>query len=122
MGVLGHSRRCFGLASALVLLVLVCPAFADTLEGRVVENHTGNPIVSAEARVTRIGQSGLATDMETDSEGRLRSPDLASGEYRVENSKLMDSNAMAEVLSEWAEINPHQECPAKWTSRKWAVT
>jgi hypothetical protein len=70
-----------------MLCVLVSSALADTLEGRVVEDHTGNPIVSAEVRATRIGQTGLAAELETDSEGRFRAPDLASGEYRVEISK-----------------------------------
>ena len=64
MEVLGRSRRCLGLATALVLLVLVCPAFADTLEGRVVEDHTGNPIVSAEAWAARVGRSARAVDRE----------------------------------------------------------
>lgn len=75
------------IAALCAPLLLVCPAFADILEGRVVEDHTGNPIVSAEVRVARIGQSGLAADLESDSEGRFRAPDLASGEYRVEISK-----------------------------------
>ena len=75
--------------SLLVLMLAVSAAAAqgETLEGRVVEDHTGNPLVSAEVRIRRTGAAGLAADLETNGEGRFRAPDLAPGEYQLDISK-----------------------------------
>jgi hypothetical protein len=70
----------------LVLLSSVL-AHAGDLEGRVVEDHTGNPLASVEVRVYRIGQRTLAAELETDGEGRFRAPGLPDGDYRIEASK-----------------------------------
>lgn len=60
---------------------------AETLEGRVVEDHTGNALASVEVRVKRAGSPGLVADVETNTEGHFRAPDLTAGEYQVEVSK-----------------------------------
>src|ERR1043165_6330877 len=72
-----------------VLLLLVCSAHAHaaTLDGRVVEDHTGNPLASVEVRVYRIGQRTLAAHLETDGNGNFRAANLPDGEYRIEATK-----------------------------------
>ena len=69
-----------------ILLMAALPAAAADLEGRVVEDHTGNPLASAEVRVVKPGQRTLAADLETTSDGRF-SANLPDGEYRLEVSK-----------------------------------
>jgi hypothetical protein len=57
------------------------------LEGRVVEDHTGNPVVAAEIRVRLVGAQRLSADLETGSAGEFRAEDLAEGDYEIEVSK-----------------------------------
>jgi len=57
------------------------------LEGRVVEDSSGNPLASAEIRFHRTGMRELAADLETDREGVFRSADLPAGDYTVDVSK-----------------------------------
>ncbi len=61
--------------------------FAAGIEGRVVEDHTGNPLASVEVRIAKVGQRTLAAHLETDSNGQFRAPNLAPGEYRIDASK-----------------------------------
>jgi hypothetical protein len=44
-------------------------------------------LVAARVRVLRAGQPGLSADLDTDSAGRFRAPDLPEGNYRLEVSK-----------------------------------
>jgi protocatechuate 3,4-dioxygenase beta subunit len=62
-------------------------AFAADLEGRIVEDHTGNPLASVEVRVYKTGQRTLAAHLETDSSGRFHAAGLGDGEYRIEATK-----------------------------------
>lgn len=64
-----------------------CTACAATLTGRLVEDHSGLPLASAEVRVVRSGQAYLAAEMETDREGRFQVSGLPDGEYRLEFTK-----------------------------------
>ncbi|MCE5306193.1 MAG: carboxypeptidase-like regulatory domain-containing protein [Acidobacteriales bacterium] len=66
----------FGVSSAMGAIV-----------GRVVEDHTGNPLASAGVRVFKDGASGVLADLDTDSAGRFEAPGLPAGEYRIEVSK-----------------------------------
>ena len=77
---------------AIAAVVLLCalaagPVCAESLQGRVVEDHTGRPIMAANVRVTRIGQSILAADRGTDTDGMFQALNLSAGEYRIEVSK-----------------------------------
>jgi hypothetical protein len=58
---------------------------AGAFAGRIVEDHTGNPLALAEVRVANA--AGVIAELETDSAGRFHGPELAPGEYRVEVSK-----------------------------------
>src|SRR5688572_16653149 len=73
----------------VAVLIAICAgaATADTLEGRVVEDHTNNPLASVELRVYRIGQPYLAAELETDTAGRFMAEGLLPGEYRIEVAK-----------------------------------
>src|SRR6185436_14982696 len=57
------------------------------LEGRVVEDSSGNPIATAELRFHRAGQRELAADLDTDREGRFHAPGLPPGEYTIDVAK-----------------------------------
>lgn len=63
-------------------------AFSATLSGRVVNDHEGAAVASADVRVFRTGIPGLTAELETDSEGRFYAEGLPDGEYRIEVSKL----------------------------------
>jgi len=71
---------------ALFFLAAGCAA-AATVDGRVVEDHSGNPLASVEVRVYRVGQRTLAAHLETDGNGRFHAPNLPDGEYRIEATK-----------------------------------
>jgi len=75
-------------AAALILcLGAIGIARGATLEGSVVEDHSGNPLASVEVRVYKMGQRTLAAHLETDTDGRFRAPGLADGEYRIEATR-----------------------------------
>jgi hypothetical protein len=77
--------------TALIMLAawaLGAPALcAQDLEGRVVEDSSGNPLASAELKFHKAGMRELAADLETDREGRFRAPGLPAGEYTVDAAK-----------------------------------
>lgn len=78
--------------AAFAAVVLLCalaagPVRAESLRGRVVEDHTGRPIMAANVRFTKIGQSILAADRGTDTDGQFQALNLSAGEYRIEVSK-----------------------------------
>ncbi|MBZ5618260.1 MAG: carboxypeptidase regulatory-like domain-containing protein [Acidobacteriia bacterium] len=72
---------------AVLLAMLAGSAAADTLDGKVVEDHSNNPLASVELRVYRVGVRQLAADLETDATGRFTAPGLPAGDYRIEASK-----------------------------------
>jgi hypothetical protein len=60
-------------------------ACAATLAGKVVADHSGNPLTSVKVRF-RTGSRHLAADLETVAYGRFEAPGLPAGEYRIEAS------------------------------------
>ena len=86
-----RDRRTRGPAT-IAIVVLLCvlaagPVRAESLQGRVVEDHTGRPIMAANVRVAKIGQSILAAARGTDADGTFQALNLSAGEYRIEVSK-----------------------------------
>ena len=75
--------------TALLVLAALCAASAPaaTLDGRIVEDHSGNPLASVEVRVYRTGQKTLAAHLETDGSGRFHAENLPDGEYRIQAAK-----------------------------------
>jgi hypothetical protein len=71
----------------LVLGFLPGSSFANTLEGRVVEDRSGDSQVSATVRILRSGTNTSLSDFETDTYGHFRFGDVAPGAYRLEVSK-----------------------------------
>ena len=63
-----------------MFLMAAVPAAAAELAGRVVEDHTGNPLASAEIRVVKPGRRTLTADLETSSDGRFAASNLPDGE------------------------------------------
>ena len=68
-------------------LALVVSLRAATIEGRVLEDHSGASVPSVSVRMSRDGMPGLAADLETDGQGRFEAPELAEGDYRIDVSK-----------------------------------
>jgi hypothetical protein len=60
---------------------------SNELAGQVVEDSSGNPLVSAELRFHQQGMRELAADLETDRQGRFRATELPPGDYIVDLSK-----------------------------------
>jgi hypothetical protein len=74
--------------AVLAVSAVAAPALsAQDLEGRVVEDSSGNPLASAELKFRKAGMRELAADLETDREGRFRAPGLPAGEYTVDAGK-----------------------------------
>jgi Carboxypeptidase regulatory-like domain len=72
---------------SLLLAFLASQVAAVTRTGRVVEDHSGNPVSLAEIQLARDGASQLIADLETDSSGQFALPNLTSGTYRLDVSK-----------------------------------
>ncbi|HKA00536.1 MAG TPA: carboxypeptidase-like regulatory domain-containing protein [Candidatus Solibacter sp.] len=72
---------------ATLALLATATAWSADLDGRIVEDHSGNPLASVEVRVYRAGQRTLAAHLETDGSGRFHAPNLPDGEYRIEAAK-----------------------------------
>ena len=71
----------------VLVLAGVSPVAASAFAGRVVEDHSGNPVPRAEIRITRSPSSAILAELETDGEGRFRTPDLPDSEYVLRFSK-----------------------------------
>jgi beta-lactamase regulating signal transducer with metallopeptidase domain/predicted transcriptional regulator len=74
-------------AAASLPLFATAEETAQVLEGRVMEDSSGNALASAELRVHKAGLYELAADLETDRQGRFRAEGLPPAEYTVEVSK-----------------------------------
>src|SRR4051812_1873816 len=70
-----------------VFLSLGATSIAATLDGKVVEDHSGNPLASVELKIHTTGQRTMAAHLETDSAGHFRVAGLKEGEYRIEATK-----------------------------------
>lgn len=82
-------------AAALTFLLAAGPLLAQEVDGRVLEDTSGDPVVSAELRFHKAGMRELAADLETDRDGHFQASGLAAGDYTVEVSK---SNHIATSL------------------------
>jgi len=62
-----------------------------TLRVSVVDDQSGNPVISSELRLAKLGVAELIADLESDSNGRFEPVDLESGDYTVSLSKRITS-------------------------------
>ena len=70
-----------------ILFAILAPALmrgAAGIEGRILEDHSGSPVASANIRISKLGQRFLAADLETSGDGKFDAPDLGAGDYRIE--------------------------------------
>src|SRR5260370_36927669 len=89
-------------------LLIRATALADDIQGKVVQDHTGAPLPSAEIKIWKPGMRTLLADLETDREGHFRAPGLPAGDYRVEVSKPSHvATAMQLKLSPGAPVVFH---------------
>jgi 5-hydroxyisourate hydrolase-like protein (transthyretin family) len=72
---------------AALIACAALPLAAETIAGRVLEDHTGNPLALVEIRLLKPGQRMVVAELETDTAGQFRSPDLPAGEYTLEFAK-----------------------------------
>jgi len=71
----------------LALLALAVPALSQDVDGRVLEDSSGEPLANAELRFHKSGMRELAADLETERDGRFHASGLPAGEYTVDVSK-----------------------------------
>src|ERR1035441_8940970 len=77
-----------GKVSVWVIVACLYPAEAGVFAGRVVEDHSGNPLSRAEIRITRPHTAGIIAEIETDADGRFRTPDLPDADYVLRFSRF----------------------------------
>ena len=68
----------------LALLAFSVPLVAQDVDGRVLEDTSGEPLVNAELRFRQAGMRELAADLETDRDGRFHASGIPAGEYTVD--------------------------------------
>lgn len=73
--------------AVLILLAIAFSALAQDVDGRVLEDHSGEPLATAELRFHKIGMRELAADLETERDGRFHASGLPAGDYTVDVSK-----------------------------------
>ena len=88
--------RCCRLTALYLGALMAGSAATETIAGKVVQDDSGAPLASVEVRLSRAGVAGLVADLETDTAGQFRAPDLPLAEYRLEVSK---PNYVSTVLS-----------------------
>jgi hypothetical protein len=59
----------------------------EVFSGRVIEDHSGDPIAGATLRLTQSGQQQDAATLESDTNGRFHAESIPAGEYTIEISK-----------------------------------
>jgi hypothetical protein len=84
------------LAAAACLFVAPL-SFALDITGRVVADHSGEPLASARVRVVRVGQRLLAADRDTDRDGRFSVQGLPPGDFRLEVSKSNYADTVVQI-------------------------
>lgn len=105
-----RNRTCLVEFLSALMTAATSAAAAGPVSGVVVEDRSGNPVGFAEVRVVRLTDAAVLANLETDSDGRFRSPELAAGEYRLRISKpnyldatlpfrVEDSSPQSEPLS-----------------------
>jgi hypothetical protein len=73
--------------ATLTLVALALPALAQDVDGRILEDNSGEPLANAELRFHKAGMRELAADLETERDGRFHASGLPAGEYTVDVSK-----------------------------------
>lgn len=87
--------------SPLALYLCFAPlGFALDITGRVVADHSGEPLASARVRVVRVGQKLLAADRDTDRDGRFSVRGLPDGDYRLEVSKSNHADTIVRIAAD----------------------
>ena len=71
----------------LTSMALALAAIAQEVDGRVLEDHSGEPLANAELRFHKTGMRELAADLETERDGSFHASGLPAGEYTVDVSK-----------------------------------
>ena len=77
-----------------------------TITGKVIADHSGAPVASAEVHFYRTGTVGLAADLETDVDGKFSASELDPGEYRLEISKPNHLGATVRLVVTGTESSP----------------
>ena len=67
-----------------ILVAFALPALAQEIDGRVLEDTSGEPLVNAELRFHKAGMHELAADLETERDGRFHASGIPAGEYTVD--------------------------------------
>jgi hypothetical protein len=93
---------------AALIAIAMSAASAASIDGVVVEDRSGASVGFAEVRVVRLADAAVLADLETDSDGHFRTPDLAPGEYRLRISK---PNYLDATLPFRVEDSPQQSEP-----------
>jgi hypothetical protein len=71
----------------MIFLAVAVPVLAQEIDGRVLEDTSGEPLATAELRFHKAGMRELAADLETERDGRFHASGLPAGEYTVDVSK-----------------------------------
>ena len=79
-------------------------ALAVTIEGLVLRDDSGSPLVSAEVRIAREGDSLLAAHLETGRDGRFRAENLPAGRYSLTVAKHSFLEVALDVPADFAPI------------------
>lgn len=74
-------------SAAFLVVVLAVEGFSLDITGRVLADHSGEPLASARVRIVRQGQRLLAAERDTDRQGRFSAQGLPEGQYLLEVSK-----------------------------------
>jgi hypothetical protein len=75
------------LAAVSALYVAATGATPVTVEGRVLDDHSGSPLASASVRIFQVSVRRVVADLETDRDGKFQASSLPPGDYRIEVSK-----------------------------------
>jgi hypothetical protein len=62
-------------------------AEANFIRIRVIEDHSGNPVASADVRILRADTGALFADLDSDRNGHIEVPGVPASAYRLEVSK-----------------------------------
>jgi hypothetical protein len=87
------------LKAAPLILLLASTAYADVVQGTVLEDHTGAPVTSASVKLKAITGATLK-EVETDRSGRFVLTDIPNGEYLVNVSKTNHATVNARMSAQ----------------------
>lgn len=87
-----------------LILVASQTVLAVTIEGLVLRDDSGAPLVSAEVRIAREGDSLLAAHLETGRDGRFRAENLPAGRYSLTVAKHSFLEVTMDVPADFAPV------------------